>query len=233
MVLHLSVVLLGKDFTHFAADLLGDLVDVLGLDHRLQAVLQQALDVGLQFTAPEVLDDLLPVRGAVEAAEVGLELARQNVQSCGLAHAVAADQPEHLTRSWNGQAVQLEGVRSVAVRRFPREVLRQIDNRDCLERALLRANAATDAQRLRDPSDLRVLVGLHTQLARAHHRAILLALLLALLGLAPVRVDDGDTKPLLIGLVVLRLLAHGCSAECVSREPCRLLQRDSQGLPLV
>jgi hypothetical protein len=52
--------------------------------------------------------------------------------------------------------VELEGVGAVAVRRLALEVLRQVDDHDRLEGALLDADAAADAELLRDPGDLGV-----------------------------------------------------------------------------
>jgi hypothetical protein len=43
-------------------DSLGDVVDVLRLDGRLQLILENAREVVLQLAAPEVGEDLLPVR---------------------------------------------------------------------------------------------------------------------------------------------------------------------------
>ncbi len=44
-------------------DGLGDVVDVLGLDGGVQVILQDAREVVLQLTPPEVPQDLLPVGG--------------------------------------------------------------------------------------------------------------------------------------------------------------------------
>mmetsp|Transcript_49721 Transcript_49721/g.146960 ORF Transcript_49721/g.146960 Transcript_49721/m.146960 type:complete len:280 (+) Transcript_49721:1225-2064(+) len=216
VVHHLLIVLLAEDLPDLARDLLRDLVDVLRLDHRLQAILQKALDVRLQLAAPEVLQDLLPVRGRVEAAEVRLQLAGQHVERGRLADAVGADEAEHLAWPGDRQPVQLEGVRAVAVRRVGAQVLRQVDDGNRLEGALLHADTATDAERLGDPGDLRVLADLNAELPGAHDGAKLLALLLALLRLASVRVHDGDTQPLFL---LLTFLPH--------RALMRLVQRGS------
>ena len=106
--------------------------------------------------------------------------------------------------------MQLERVGSVAVGRLLLEVFRQVDDLYGAERALLDADAASDAQVLGDVRHLRGTRHLDAHLANLHHRARLLALLLALLRPAPVRGDDGDAGERVPGVLrrVLSLLAH-------------------------
>ena len=54
------------DLADLALDGLGDVVHVLRLDERLEVVLEDAREVVLQLRAPEVRQDLLPVRRVVE-----------------------------------------------------------------------------------------------------------------------------------------------------------------------
>eukprot|EP00420_Gonyaulax_spinifera_P027325 CAMPEP_0197904576 /NCGR_PEP_ID=MMETSP1439-20131203/58363_1 /TAXON_ID=66791 /ORGANISM="Gonyaulax spinifera, Strain CCMP409" /LENGTH=60 /DNA_ID=CAMNT_0043525783 /DNA_START=54 /DNA_END=237 /DNA_ORIENTATION=+ len=56
------------------------------------------------------------MRGGLEAAQVGLELARQHVQGRALASAVAAEHAQDLARSRHREAVQLEGVVAILMR---------------------------------------------------------------------------------------------------------------------
>ena len=79
------------------------------------------------------------------------------------------------------------------MRNFGLEVGRQIDDGNGAERAFLGADTASNTQALREKGDSRVWRHFDTQLAAAHHRTRLLALLTTFLGLALVAVDDGDT----------------------------------------
>lgn len=65
----------------------------------------------------------------------------------------------------------------------------------------LHTDTTTDAELLGDGGNLVVGGDLNTQLAHPHHRAALLALLPASLGLASVRVHDGNAR-LLVSLIV-------------------------------
>jgi hypothetical protein len=161
-----------------------------------------------------VLQYFLPIRRILEPPEVRLRLAGQDAQGSGLADAVGADEAEHLTWPRNGQPVELESVRAIAVSRLLVQVLGQVDDGNGLEGALFRADSATDAQRLGDPSDLGILLSLDAQLPCAHHGAKLFALLLALFRFAAVRIDNRDAQPLVVRLLFLRLLAHcACAAD--------------------
>ena len=74
VILHLALVLLGHDAADCALHRSGDVVDVLGLDHRAEFVLENLGEVILKLRAAKVLEDLGPLGGVVETPEVGLEL---------------------------------------------------------------------------------------------------------------------------------------------------------------
>jgi hypothetical protein len=106
--------------------------------------------------------------------------------------------------------VQLEAVRTMAMRRRRLQVLWEINNVDCLEGTFLDANAATDTERLRDPAHLGILRDLNTKLASPHNWAKLFAFLLALFGLALILIHNSDTQSPFVASLILALLAHRC-----------------------
>ena len=75
------------------------MVDVLGLDQRLDVVLQDPREVVLELGSSKVLDDLLPVGRSREPPEVGFHLAREDLERGGLTGAVGADEAEDLARA--------------------------------------------------------------------------------------------------------------------------------------
>ena len=95
-----------------------------------------------------MLDNILPVRGVIMAAQVRLQLATENLQGGTFADTIGSHETEDLARSRRGQTVKFEAVGAIAVRDLVLEVRRQVDNGDSIKRALLRADAATDTQRL-------------------------------------------------------------------------------------
>ena len=123
-----------------------DLIDILGLNDGLEVVLKNLGEVVLQLRTTEVLQDLLPVRRVVVTAEVGLQLAAQNLQSSTLSGTVTTNKTEDLTGSGHGKSVELEAVGRVAVSNLRLEVGGQVDNVDGIEGAFLRADAATDTE---------------------------------------------------------------------------------------
>lgn len=155
----------------------GDLIDVLGLDDSLEVVFENLGEVVLQLGTTEVLEDLLPVRGIVVAAEVGLQLAAQNLQGSTLSGTVTTNKTQDLTRSGHGQSVELEAVGRVTVGDLRFEVGGQVDNVDGIERTFLRADTATDTETLRDEGDLGRAVDLNTKLSGTDDGARFLALL--------------------------------------------------------
>jgi hypothetical protein len=95
-------------------------------------------------------------------------------------------------------------VGSLAAERFG-----QVDDVDGFERALFDADAATNAEFFRDEGDLGVGLHLDTKFTHAHDRAVLLAFLIALFGLAFCVVDDGNARRrLLLLLLVVALFRH-------------------------
>mmetsp|Transcript_40814 Transcript_40814/g.89258 ORF Transcript_40814/g.89258 Transcript_40814/m.89258 type:complete len:226 (+) Transcript_40814:1469-2146(+) len=199
---HFPLVFLLKDFAHLPSYTFGNFVNVLRLDHCLQPILEDSCKVRLQLTAAEVSQDLLPVRRRVILPQVGLQLAGQDGQRCGLPNAVGAYEAQDLSWTRHRQPVQLEGIGAIPMRRLRAQVLGQVDDGDGLEGALLHADTTADAEGLRNPGDLRILRDLNAQLACTDHWAKLLALLLALLRLTSVRADDGNTKLSLIAPIV-------------------------------
>ena len=158
--------------TDVAADRLGDVVDVLRFGDGADVVSQNLRKVVLQLGAAVVPQNLLPSRRRVEASQVRLQLAREHLQRRGLADAVRADEPEHLTRPRHWQPVQLEAVGAIAVDRLPCERLGQVDDHDRLERALLDANATADAKFLADPRAAASGLNLDTEAACDNGRGV-------------------------------------------------------------
>lgn len=126
----------------------------------------------LQLAAAEILQDLLPVRRIIIPSQIGLQLARQDLQCSALSNTVRSHQAKHLTRSGHGQTVQLERVGRVAVGHLRFEVGGQVDDVDCVERAFLRTDAAADAETLTDEGDLARWVDLDAELARSYLASI-------------------------------------------------------------
>lgn len=129
-----------------ALDGSGDLVDVLRLDDSLEVVLEDLCEVVLQLRTTEVLENLLPIRRVVVAAEVRLQLSAQNLQGSTLSGTVTTNKTEDLTGSGHGKSVELEAVGRVAVSNLRLEVGGQVDNVDGIEGAFLRADTATDTE---------------------------------------------------------------------------------------
>ena len=154
-----------------------DLVDVLGLDNGLEVILENLCEVVLQLGTTEVLENLLPVRGVVVAAEVGLQLAAQNLQGSTLSGTVTTNETQDLTRSGHGQSVELEAVGRVTVGDLRLEVGGQVDDVDGVERTFLWADTATDTETLGDEGNLGGAVDLNTELSGTNDGARLLALL--------------------------------------------------------
>jgi hypothetical protein len=155
----------------------GDLIDVLGLDNGLEVVLENLCEVVLQLGTTEVLEDLLPVRRVVEAAEVGLQLAAQNLQGSTLSGTVTTNETQNLTRSGHGQSVELEAVGRVTVGDLRLEVGGQVDDVDGIERTFLGADTATDTETLGDEGNLGCVFDFNTELSGTDDGAGLLALL--------------------------------------------------------
>lgn len=178
-----------------APDSLGDLVHILGLDDGLEVILQKLGEVvclrsqqeittetlaplrTLQLRATEVLDDVLPVGGVVVSAQVGLELAAQNLESGTLADTVGSDETQNLSRPGHRQAMQLEAVGAIAVGDLALEVGGQVDDGDGVEGALLGADTTTNAERLGDEGEARLGSDFDTELSATDDGARFFALL--------------------------------------------------------
>jgi hypothetical protein len=159
-------------------------------------------DRTLELGTTEVLENLLPVGWVVEAAEVGLQLATENLQRCALADTVCANQSQHLARPGHGQPVQLEAIGRVSMCDLRLEVRGQIDDVDGVEGAFLGADTAPNAEALRDEGDFGRVGDFDAQLARADHGTRLFAFLATFLG--RVRAGEGVQR------VALALGLHYC-----------------------
>ena len=123
----------------------------------------------LQLGAAEILEDLLPVRRVVIAAEVGLQLSTEDLKCGTLANTVCANETQDLARAGHGQPVQLEAVGRVAVGDLGLEVGGQVDDVDGVKRALLGTDTTSYTKPLGDEGDFRAGVDLDAQLAGAHN----------------------------------------------------------------
>ena len=126
-----------------------------------------------------MLDDILPVRGVGVSTQVGLKLSRQNLQGRTLADTVGSNQAQHLAGAGHRKTMQLEAVRAIAMCDLALEVRWQVDDGDGVERALLRADTATDAERLGDEGKFGFGSDLDTELATTDDGTRLLAFLTA------------------------------------------------------
>ena len=90
--------------------------------------------------------------------------------------------------------MQLEAVGAVAVSHLGFKVGWQVDDVDGIERAFLWADTTSNAEALRDEGNLAVRSDFDAEFAGSHNGTGLFAFLSALLGLALVRVDDGDSE---------------------------------------
>lgn len=118
-----------------------------------------------------MLDDVLPVRRVVEATQVRLELAAENLQSSALADTVGSNKTKHLVRARHGQTVKLEAVGAITVGDLALEVGGQVDNRDGVEGALLGADTATNAERFGNEGEAGIGSDLNAELATANDGA--------------------------------------------------------------
>lgn len=89
--------------------------------------------------------------------------------------------------------MQLERVGTVAMCGFSLQIGGEVDDLDGIERTLLHANTASDAQLFRDERYLGSRCYFNTQLPYLVYGAVCLAFLLALLGLASLLADYCNT----------------------------------------
>lgn len=131
----------------------------------------------LQLRTAEVLQNLFPVRRVIIAAQVGLKLATEDLQSCTLSNTVGSNETENLTGTGHGESVELEAVGRVSVGDLGFEVGRQVDDVNSTERTFLRTNTTSNAQTLRNEGDLGLGVHFDTELSGTDDGARLLAFL--------------------------------------------------------
>jgi hypothetical protein len=89
--------------------------------------------------------------------------------------------------------MKLETVSAVTMGDLVRKVLGQVDDFNGVKGASFDAHTATDAEMLRNEANSGSRFNLNTEFASLVNRARLGALLLALLGLALIRVNDSDS----------------------------------------
>ena len=122
----------------------------------------------LQLAAPEVLQNLLPIRRIIISTQIRLQLSRQHLQRRALSNTVRSNQSQYLPGPWHRQAVQLEGVGRVTMGDLRLEVGRQVDDVDGVEGTFLGADTAADAQPLANKGDFAGGVDLDAQLSRSN-----------------------------------------------------------------
>ena len=130
------------------------IIKIKGENEDLEVVFEDASEVVLELGASEVGEDLLPVRRVFEAAEVGFELSGEDLQGGRFPDPVCADEAENLPGPRHRKPVELEGVWAVAMSGVFVQVFGQVDDLNGLKRAFLHTDTATDAQLLRDVSNL-------------------------------------------------------------------------------
>lgn len=172
--------------------LMADMVDELWLGDRLEVILKPAGEVVMELGATKVSQNLLPGGGVVEAAEVGLELARQNLQGSGLTDAIGSNKAKDKAGAGDWQAMKLEGIGAITVYSLLVQGSRQIDDVDGLEGAFLHTDAASDTELLGKGGDRGGRRDLDAELACFHHGAALLTLLPAPGRLAAIGPHHGD-----------------------------------------
>ena len=136
----------------------------------------------LQLGTTEILQNLLPVRRVVVAAQVGLELSTENLQSSTLSDTVCSNKTENLSGTGHGKSVKLETVGRITVGDLGLEVGGQVDNVDSTEWALLRTDTTTDTQTFGNESDLGGVVDFDAEFTGSDDGAGLFALLTTFLG---------------------------------------------------
>lgn len=113
--------------------------------------------------------------------------------------------------------MQLKAVRSITVSSLFLQVGGEVDDLNGLVRALLHAESAADAELL---GDLRDRVGgchLDAKLSLHVDRAAFLAFEVALLRPASVDAHHGDTRELVLFIILLRLGRHGALNSTLAR----------------
>jgi hypothetical protein len=134
-------------------ELAGDLVDVLWLAGDGHVAVPHRLEIVLEGSPAVLLEYVGPVGFVTDAAEVGVEFAGEDTDGGGLSDPVGAENPRHLALLGGREAVEAERVLAVAVNRLVVQLLREIDDLDGVEGALLDADATgfAEADLLGDP----------------------------------------------------------------------------------
>jgi hypothetical protein len=136
-----------------------------------------AMSLTLKLGTTEVLDDVLPVRRVIVAAQIRLQATTENLQGSTLSDTVGSNETKDLPRPGHRQTVQLEAVGTISVGDLALEVCGQVDDSDGVEGALLGADTATNAQRFGNEGETRIGLHLNAELAATNDRARLLAFL--------------------------------------------------------
>lgn len=164
--LTVAELLLGlQEVANLSRDGLGEMVDVLGLDDGLEVILENLCEVVLKLGSTEVLQNILPVGDVIEAAQVGLELSCKDLECSRLSDTVGSDQSKNLSRSGDGQTMELERVGRVTVSHLLLQVGGQVDNVDSTEGAALNTDTTTNAKIFRNECDLGCRRDFNTHLA--------------------------------------------------------------------
>lgn len=127
----------------------------------------------LQLGTPEIFDDIFPVRRVFISAEIGLELAAENLQCGTLSDTVGTHKAQHLTGPRRRQSVELEAVGGVSVGDLGFEVGGQVDDGNGVERALLGADTTTNAKTFGDEGNFGFRADFNAELATANDLQIL------------------------------------------------------------
>lgn len=127
-----------------------------------------------------MLNDILPIRGVIVTAQVGLELAAENLQGGTLSDTVGSYETKNLTGSGHRQTMQLKTVGTITVGDLAFQIGRQVDDGDGVKGAFLRANTTSNAQRLRNEGEARLRRDFDAELSTADDRARLFTLLTTL-----------------------------------------------------
>ncbi len=99
-------------------------------------------DVVLEFGPAVRFQYLVPSRRFLVPAEVGLEFACEDANGGRLPDPVRTEDTSDLALLWSGKPVQREGVLAVAVDGLVLELLREINDLNSIEGALLDADSA-------------------------------------------------------------------------------------------
>lgn len=145
---------------------------------------EEMQNLTLKFRSTEILDNVFPVGRVLEASQVRLELAAENLQRGTLSDTVGSDETQDLSRTGHRKPVELEAVGSIAVGDLALQVGGQVDNGDGIERALLWADTTTNAKRLGNKSQAGRRFNFNAELATSNDRTSLFAFLTALAGSA-------------------------------------------------